>query len=66
VIVDVDDSSLLAHLQAKSAGLDWGLAAVWSSVCIHQMNWLVSHNGLASSNYSYSAQQLFPRIQQTP
>jgi len=37
-IVDVDGSSLLAYLLAKSVGLVWGLAAIWRSVCIHQMN----------------------------
>jgi len=47
VMVDVDDSSLLADSQAKSVGLLWRLAATWSSVCIHQMNRVNSHNGLA-------------------
>jgi len=36
--VDVDDSSLSANPQAKSVGLVGGLAAIWRSVCIHQMN----------------------------
>jgi len=34
----VDGSSLPVDLQAKSVGLVWGLAAIWCSVCIHQMN----------------------------
>jgi len=36
--VDVDDSSLSANPHAKSVGLVGGLAAIWRSVCIHQMN----------------------------
>jgi len=46
-MVDVDDSSLLADSQAKLVGLVWGLADIWCSVCIHQMNWVNSRNGLA-------------------
>jgi len=46
-MVDVDNSSLLADLQAKSVGLVWWLAAIWRPVCIHQMNWVNSRNGFA-------------------
>jgi len=38
VVVDVDGSSLLVDSQANSVGLVWGLAAIWRSVCINQMN----------------------------
>jgi len=38
VMVDVDDSSLLADSQPKSVDLIWGLAVTWHSVCIHQTN----------------------------
>jgi len=37
-MVDADVNSLPVDLQAKSVGLVWGLAAIWRSVCIHQMN----------------------------
>jgi len=38
VMVNVDDSSnLSADSQPKSVSLVWGLVAIWSSVCIHQM-----------------------------
>jgi len=43
----VDDSSLPADLQTKWVGLVWGSAAVWRSVCIHQMNRVNSCSGLA-------------------
>jgi len=48
-MVDVDDSSLPlpVDLQAKSAGLVWGSAAISRSVCIHQMNRMNSRNGMA-------------------
>jgi len=46
-MVDVDDSSLPADSLAKSFGLVWGLAAIWRSVCIHQMYRVNSRNGLA-------------------
>jgi len=46
-LVDVDDSSLPADLQAKSVGLVWLLAAIWRSDCIRQMNRVNSRNGLA-------------------
>jgi len=34
----VDDSSLQTDSQSKSAGLVWGLAAAWHSICIHRIN----------------------------
>jgi len=37
-VVDVDSSSLPGDLQTKLIDLVWGLAAIWRSVCIHQMN----------------------------
>ena len=46
-MVDVDGSSLPADSLAKSFGLVRGLAAIWRSVCIHQMYRLNSRNGLA-------------------
>jgi len=45
-MVDVDDINLLADSQAKSIGLVSGLAAIWHSLCIHQMNRVISRNGL--------------------
>jgi len=45
-MVDVDNSSLLlAESQRKSVGLVWGLAAMWCSFCIYQMNRVNSHSG---------------------
>jgi len=38
VMVDVDGSILLADSQSKWLGLVGGLAAIWRSVCIHQVN----------------------------
>jgi len=58
VVAVVDGSSLQVYLQPKSVGLVWGLAATWSSVCIHHMNrvvilfvgvWLVQVNHLVST-----------------
>jgi len=46
-MVGVDGSSLPADSLAKSFGLVWELAAIWRSVCIHQMNRVNSRNGLA-------------------
>jgi len=46
-MVDVDDSSRPADLQAKSHDLVCGLAATRRSVCIHQMNRVNSRNGVA-------------------
>jgi len=46
VMVDVDGSSLLADSQPKLVGLVWGLAAIWCSVCIHQIDYMNSRNGL--------------------
>ena len=45
VMVDVDDSSLLADSQPKSIGLVWGLAATWRWVCIHHINRVNFRNG---------------------
>jgi len=46
-MVDVDGISLPTDSHAKSVGLVWGLAAIWRSVCIHQMNLVNSLNSLA-------------------
>jgi len=40
----LDDSSLQVNSQAKLVGLVWGLAAIWRSVSIHQMNWMNPSN----------------------
>jgi len=45
-LVGVDDSSLLADLQAKSDGLVSGLVAIWRSIYIHQMNRVNSHKNI--------------------
>jgi len=45
-VVDVDSSSLPADSQAKSIDLVLGLAAIWRSVCIHQMNRVNSHKAV--------------------
>ena len=37
-------ANLSADLQPKSVGLVWGLAATQHSVCIHQMNRVISRN----------------------
>jgi len=47
VAVGVDDGSLNVDSQPKSVGLVWGLVAAWCSICIHRMNRVNSHNGLA-------------------
>jgi len=47
-MVDVDGSRLQADLQAKSVGLVSGLAAIWRSVCIDEMNRVNPSNGLAT------------------
>jgi len=46
-MVSVDDGSLQADSQPKSVGFIWRLAAVWHLVCIHRMNRVNSHTGLA-------------------
>jgi len=47
VIVDVDGSSLLLESKAKMVGLIRRMAAIWSSVCIHEINRVNSRNCLA-------------------
>jgi len=45
-MVSVDGGILLADSQAKLVDLFWGLVATWHLVCIHQINWVKSRNGL--------------------
>jgi len=48
--VGVDDGSLQvdSHSQRKLVGLIWWLEAAWCLVCIHLINQVNSHKGLAT------------------